>query len=235
MKGDQHVVYTIIKNVKDSVIVKVQQPDGSYKEVKVNEPGYVAPQNGEEGTPSYEGNKGGASKVSAPIVPPGYKVTGVTLNGVVIPGTDTPEGLANFLKNKASIPKTLGTADANYVYNIAKLEPVTVKIVTGKVVDGKFVTTGVKQVTTTTTNGVKVNGTKDTSVETGLSTDKVNLEDAGIVVPKGYHIYVEPKTGDTGVTVNGKSVALTTTKDGVTIPNTSVIGKIGRASCRERV
>ena len=213
LTGDQHVVYTIVKNVKDTVTVLV---DGKPMTSTIAALGTnLEPQAGAEGTPNIEGATPGNSDVKQPTIPKGYVVTGITINGKVL----TPEEVKSY-----KTPSKLDATDTNIVYNITKIEPVTVKVIT---VNDKGVSTGVKQIATTTTNKVAVNSTKDTNVQNGISTDKIVGNDVQIVVPKGYHIYAPD-----GLTVNGTKIAPTVAKDGTKtwmVPVDSVIGKNGTA------
>jgi hypothetical protein len=126
-KSNTDYVYNISKQVKDTVIVKVKQPDGTYKEVKVNEPGYVVAQNGAYGLPEK-----GDSGVKNPVIPKGYQVDSIEVNGKVV--ASTPEEIKAYL-----VEVKLGKVDTNYVFNISKEVGSLTKQVIVLGVDGKVI------------------------------------------------------------------------------------------------
>ncbi|MGL5636802.1 MAG: hypothetical protein ACRDD0_07945, partial [Bacteroidales bacterium] len=143
--ADTNIVYNIGKEYQDTVKVLI---DGKAQTIVPNQTGTV-------------GVTGEKSGITTPVIPKGYKILGITVNGTAVNPSDVAGGnLANY-----KVPATIGNADTNIVYNIGKEYQDTVKVL----IDGKAQTIVPNQ-----TGTVGVTGEKS-----GITTP---------VIPKDYEI-----------------------------------------------
>ncbi|MGL5633531.1 MAG: hypothetical protein ACRDDL_00400, partial [Sarcina sp.] len=143
--GTSNIIYIIQKEYQDTVKVNVNGKASTL----------VASQTG---TVGVTGEKSG---ITTPVIPKGYKILGITVNGTAVNPSDVAGGnLANY-----KVPATIGNTDTNIVYNIGKEYQDTVKVL----IDGKAQTIVPNQ-----TGIVGVTGEKS-----GITTP---------VIPKDYEI-----------------------------------------------
>ncbi|MGL5575202.1 MAG: hypothetical protein ACRDCW_06610, partial [Sarcina sp.] len=96
LNGEDHVVYTIQKEYKNTVIVNI---DGKTSNM----------------VPKQEGNlglTGDKTQVVNPKIPKGYKILGITVDDKPVPSNEI---------NNYQVPKVIGNRDTNIVYNITKM------------------------------------------------------------------------------------------------------------------
>ncbi|MGL4739434.1 MAG: hypothetical protein ACRC41_01305, partial [Sarcina sp.] len=106
--GTSNVVYTIEKEYQDTTTVLI---DGKAQT--------MIPQ--ENGTIGVTGERSG---IKDPVIPKGYKILGITVNGVAVKTSEVEGGnLANY-----KVPTVIGNGDTNIVYNIGKEYQDTVKV-----------------------------------------------------------------------------------------------------------
>ncbi|MGL5067647.1 MAG: hypothetical protein ACRC6T_07445, partial [Sarcina sp.] len=186
-----HYIYQISKKpakpVQDTLTVKVKQKDGTYKEVSVGQPGYVAPQKGTAGLPEK-----GDSGIKNPIIPAGYKIDSIYLNGKEV--ASTPAEIKTLI---AKIPSKLGKEDANYVYNISPIvgsltTQVVVEGADGKVISNDPATQAQKTVQGqdgTTPEGTAIDSKEANTITIGKTTVNLASSDASATLQKlGYKL-----------------------------------------------
>ncbi|MGL4454148.1 MAG: hypothetical protein ACRCTZ_23610, partial [Sarcina sp.] len=96
LNGEDHVVYIIQKEYKNTVIVNI---DGKTSNI----------------VPKQEGNlglTGDKTQVVNPKIPKGYKILGITVDDKPVPSNEI---------NNYQVPKVIGNRDTNIVYNITKI------------------------------------------------------------------------------------------------------------------
>ncbi|MGL4760318.1 MAG: hypothetical protein ACRCWG_02570, partial [Sarcina sp.] len=186
-KTNTDYIYNITKKVQDTLTVKVKQKDGTYKEVSVGQPGYVAPQKGTAGLPEK-----GDSGIKNPTIPAGYKIDSIYLNGKEV--ASTPAEVKALI---AKIPSKLGKEDANYVYNISPIvgsltTQVVVEGADGKVISNDPATQAQKTVQGqdgTTPEGTAIDSKEANTITIGKTTVNLASSDASATLQKlGYKL-----------------------------------------------
>ncbi|MGL4989691.1 MAG: hypothetical protein ACRC57_00795, partial [Sarcina sp.] len=197
--GNDKVVYHVVPEYHDSVVVNIYNPTtGKYEQVTdVTAKNYdgknLEPQNVKN--PVYNVS-GAASGVTTPVAPKGYKITGVTV-------TTTKDGKTTTVTENGTytVPTTLGDSDVKVTYNMAPIGDVTTQVIVQGEPDSKL-------------NQPQTIAEPDTVIDS-----KKNIDINNYKVPAGYHLVkttIQTPSDKTAKEINPSDVDQTNLEPGTT-------------------